>query len=90
MDGSVPDPAPPSRRRYTVSAKVLAANRANLAKARAVPKAIRYRDTPRRRAAAPPATRTCSKPARPLAPRTARRPVGGFAMASTTNLSAAA
>jgi len=51
MDGSVPDPAPPSRRRYTVSAKVLAANRANLAKARAVPNAIRYRDTPRRRAA---------------------------------------
>lgn len=39
------------KRRYTVSAKVLAANRAKLAKAMAVPKEIRLRETPRRIAA---------------------------------------
>jgi hypothetical protein len=36
------------KRNYTVSDKVLAANRRNLVKARAVPKSIRYRDTARR------------------------------------------
>ncbi|MGH9376313.1 MAG: hypothetical protein ACRD1J_09145, partial [Terriglobia bacterium] len=50
MSVPAPVPAPRPRRPYTVSAKVLAANRANLVKAREVPKAIRYRDTPRRRA----------------------------------------
>ena len=39
------------RRRYTVSGKVLEANRRNLEKARAVPKEIRYRRTERRRVA---------------------------------------
>ncbi len=39
------------RRHYTVSAKVLEANRRNLEKARAVPKEIRYRRTERRRVA---------------------------------------
>jgi hypothetical protein len=36
------------KRKYTVSDKVLAANRRNLKKANAVPKSIRYRATPRR------------------------------------------
>src|SRR5260370_6658902 len=35
-------------RKYTLTAKALAANRANLVKARAVSKAIRYRETPKR------------------------------------------
>ncbi len=39
------------KRKYTISPKVLAANRANLLKANAVPKAIRYRPTDRRLAA---------------------------------------
>ena len=39
------------KRRYTVTAKVLAANRANLLKANAVDKSIRYRPTRRRLAA---------------------------------------
>jgi hypothetical protein len=39
------------KRRYTVSAKVLAANRRNLEKANAVPKEVRYRLTPKRLAA---------------------------------------
>ena len=39
-------------RKYTVSDKVLAANRRNLAKANAVPAAIRFRSTERRKAAA--------------------------------------
>jgi len=51
MDASAPGNAPKPPRRYTVSARALAANRANLVKALAVPKAIRYRNTPRRLAA---------------------------------------
>jgi len=39
------------RRKYTVTEKVLVANRRNLEKARAVPKSIRYRPTERRLAA---------------------------------------
>jgi glycyl-tRNA synthetase beta subunit len=39
------------KRRYTISDKVLAANRRNLEKANAVPKSIRYRATARRLAA---------------------------------------
>lgn len=39
------------KRKYTVTEKVLAANRANLLKANAVDKAIRYRPTPKRLAA---------------------------------------
>jgi hypothetical protein len=41
-------PAPTPKRRYTVTAKVLAANRANLLKANAVAREIRFRRTPRR------------------------------------------
>jgi len=44
-------PSPKSKRRYTVTAKVLAANRRNLEKANAVPKEIRYCPTPKRQAA---------------------------------------
>jgi hypothetical protein len=40
--------APRPKRRYTVSAKVLAANRRNLEKANAAPKEVRYRLTPKR------------------------------------------
>ncbi|MGH9326120.1 MAG: hypothetical protein ACRD2B_05460 [Terriglobia bacterium] len=46
-----PEPLPRSRRKYTVSARVLAANRLKLEKARAVAKSIRYRPTERRLAA---------------------------------------
>jgi hypothetical protein len=50
MVGMETQPARP-RRKYTVTEKVLAANRRNLEKARAVPKSIRYRPTERRLAA---------------------------------------
>ena len=43
-----PSPQPPPQRKYTVSPKVLAAARANLAKANAISKEIRYRPTPKR------------------------------------------
>jgi hypothetical protein len=57
-------PAAQPRRRYTVTPRVLAANRRNLEKANAVPKEIRYRPTPKRLAAC---RRNLSKaqPARP-------------------------
>ncbi len=42
---------PRPKRQYTVTLKVLAANRANLLKANAVDKAIRFRATPKRLAA---------------------------------------
>jgi hypothetical protein len=42
---------PKPKRKYTVSAKVLAANQRNLQKANAIPKEIRYRSTPRRQTA---------------------------------------
>src|SRR5213076_3181010 len=52
---AIPTPQPPARsqqpppqRKYTVSPKVLAAARANLAKANAIPKEVRYRPTPKR------------------------------------------
>src|SRR5437868_12794499 len=41
-------PQPPPQRKYTVSPKVLAAARANLAKANAISKEVRYRPTPKR------------------------------------------
>src|SRR6266571_2034823 len=41
-------PQPPPPRKYTVSPKVLAAARANLAKANAISKEVRYRPTPKR------------------------------------------
>src|SRR5438876_10490375 len=41
-------PEPPPPRKYTVSPKVLAAARANLAKANAISKEVRYRPTPKR------------------------------------------
>src|SRR5437764_2157818 len=41
-------PEPPPQRKYTVSPKVLAAARANLAKANAISKEVRYRPTPKR------------------------------------------
>jgi hypothetical protein len=44
-------PAAKPKRRYTVTVKVLAANRGNLEKANAVPREIRYRPTPKRVAA---------------------------------------
>lgn len=50
MVGMEAQPARP-RRKYTVTEKVLAANRRNLEKARAVPKSIRCRPTERRLAA---------------------------------------
>src|SRR5207248_9512164 len=43
-----PGPQPPPQRKYTVSPKVLAAARANLAKANAISKEVRYRPTPKR------------------------------------------
>src|SRR5437667_10501186 len=43
-----PSPQPPPQRKYTVSPKVLAAARANLAKANAISKQVRYRPTPKR------------------------------------------
>src|SRR5438309_1533065 len=43
-----PSPQPPPQRKYTVSPKVLAAARANLAKANAISKEVRYRPTPKR------------------------------------------
>ncbi len=46
------DAAPKPKRPYTVSEKVLAANRANLEKARAAPRELRFRRTERRAAAA--------------------------------------
>jgi hypothetical protein len=48
---SQPIPVAKPRRRYTVTAKVLAANRRNLVKANAVPKEMRYRPTTKRLAA---------------------------------------
>src|SRR5207247_10496787 len=45
---SAPSPEPPPPRKYTVSPKVLAAARANLAKANAISKEVRYRPTPKR------------------------------------------
>src|SRR5207253_2488800 len=45
---SAPSPQPPPQRKYTVSPKVLAAARANLAKANAISKEVRYRPTPKR------------------------------------------
>jgi hypothetical protein len=42
---------PLPKRKYTLTAKALAANRANLVKARAVAKEIRFRETPKRLAA---------------------------------------
>jgi hypothetical protein len=48
VDTSQPGPAVKPGRRYTVTPKVLAANRRNLEKANAVPKEIRYRSTPQR------------------------------------------
>ncbi len=67
-DAPQPASAPPPRRRYTVTAKVLAANRRNLEKANAVPKEIRYRPTPKRQAACRrnlPKTRSARPSARP-------------------------
>src|SRR6516162_11713176 len=51
MEGEAPrttDQGQRSKRKYTVTDKVLAANRLNLEKARAVDKKIRYRATPKR------------------------------------------
>src|SRR5947207_12503116 len=45
---AIPTPQSPPRRKYTVSPKVLAAARANLAKANAISKEVRYRPTPKR------------------------------------------
>src|SRR5437763_15410037 len=45
---SAPTPQPPPQRKYTVSPKVLAAARANLAKANAISKEVRYRPPPKR------------------------------------------
>ncbi|PYV28368.1 MAG: hypothetical protein DMG24_02195, partial [Acidobacteria bacterium] len=45
---AIPTPQSPPQRKYTVSPKVLAAARANLAKANAISKEVRYRPTPKR------------------------------------------
>ena len=49
--GSAPEPGPRIKRKYTVSDRVLAACRANLEHANAVPPGIRYRPTEKRRLA---------------------------------------
>src|SRR5438046_767599 len=45
---AAPSPQPPPQRKYTVSPQVLAAARANRAKANAISKEVRYRPTPNR------------------------------------------
>jgi hypothetical protein len=72
---------PKPKRKYTVSAKVLAANQRNLQKANAIPKEIRYRSTPRRQTASRENLRKALSARQPASP-PQRRPWNGRSLFS--------